>query len=157
MDEYQHEQVDGIYRIIFYENFEQKFQGRNTSFIQSMVQHRGIMRIVDNLHELCCRGTKDYKMALENVQDYNLAKILTRKCTIPHHTGDIKQSQTVFNILFSIQMDIELYNYVDILFKESRTGKLNNGPKEVQRQKTEEAKKPNGLRLHAGVVHISLH
>jgi len=67
-----------------------------------MIKHRKIMKIVENLHDLCCRGSKDYKLALENVQDYNLAKILTRKCTVPHFSGDIKQGLTIYNILFAI-------------------------------------------------------
>ena len=37
MDEYQNEQVAGIYKIIFYENFEQKYQGKSSTFIQSMI------------------------------------------------------------------------------------------------------------------------
>lgn len=43
-----------------------------------MIMHTKIFSIIENLHDLCCRGTKDSKQALANVQDYNLTKILTR-------------------------------------------------------------------------------
>jgi len=33
MDEYQNEQVLQIYQVIFYENFEQKYQGKFSTFI----------------------------------------------------------------------------------------------------------------------------
>ena len=49
------------------------------------------------------------------VQDYNMTKILTRKCSVPDDSGDIKLSRCDFNILYALQMDIENYNYIDIL------------------------------------------
>lgn len=53
-----------------------------------------------------------------------MTKILTRKCSVPDRSGDIKQSLCDFNILFSIQMDIELYNYCDVVFRDYHAGKL---------------------------------
>mmetsp|Transcript_11821 Transcript_11821/g.18204 ORF Transcript_11821/g.18204 Transcript_11821/m.18204 type:complete len:274 (+) Transcript_11821:1779-2600(+) len=160
MDEYQVSSVLVNFQKIFYVNFEQNFAGKSATFIQSMVQHRAIMRIVDNLHDLCCRGLKDYKLALENVQDYNLAKILTRKCTVPHYSGDIKQSLSIFNILNAVQMDIELYNYVDILFFEFRSGRLRERQahvKEVTEIKyKEEEPEEEGERFHASVVFLPM-
>ena len=84
------------------------------------------MSIVENLHDLCCTGQKDVKMALENVQDYNLAKNLTRKCTIPDYTGNVREDKQMYNIIYSIQMDIELYNYVHILFHDYFGGRINS-------------------------------
>jgi hypothetical protein len=55
-----------------------------------MEMHTRIFEIIDNMHDLVCRGTKDYKQALANVEDYNMTKILTRKCSIPDRSGDIK-------------------------------------------------------------------
>mmetsp|Transcript_8089 Transcript_8089/g.13582 ORF Transcript_8089/g.13582 Transcript_8089/m.13582 type:complete len:254 (+) Transcript_8089:1402-2163(+) len=126
-----------------------------------MIQHREIMKLVDNLHDLCCRGNKDYKMALENVQDYVLAKMLSRKCTVPHHTGDIKQAQIHFNILFGLQMDIELYNYVDILFRDFRAGHLDRhlNAKEGRKQNQKTFKNQRGVTIiiHSGVVFLPMH
>ena len=94
------------------------------TLIELMVMHRKIFSIIENLHDLCCKGNKDYKQALENVQDYNMTKILTRKCSIPDKNGDIKDGSCDFNVLFSVQMDIELYSYLEILFRDYRSGKI---------------------------------
>lgn len=71
-----------------------------------------------------CRGTKDYKFALANVQDYNMSKILTKKSSVPDKTGNVKLFTCDFNILFNIQTDIELYNYMQLLFNDYNNGKL---------------------------------
>ena len=49
---------------IFYVNFKELFGGKGMTLIELMVQHRRIFSLIDNLHDLCCRGTKDYKEAL---------------------------------------------------------------------------------------------
>lgn len=67
-----------------------------------MLDHRVRMSIVDNLHDLTCKGLKDYKKALENVKDYNLARILTFKSAIPDVSGDVKQNSYNLDILNSI-------------------------------------------------------
>ena len=59
-------------------------------------------KIIDNLHDLCCRGTKDYREALANVQDYNMTKILSRKCSIPDPSGDVRQSRCDFNVMYAV-------------------------------------------------------
>ena len=85
--------------------------------------HKLIFSLIDNLHELWCRGNLDVKQALAGVQDYNMTKILTRKCSIADGSCDVKNNFVDFNILYNIQMDIELYNYIDILFHNFRYGK----------------------------------
>ena len=75
---------------IFYVNFGERFAGKGMTLIELMQMHRKIFSLIENLHDLCCRGTKDYKEALANVQDYNMTKILTRKCSVPDRSGDIK-------------------------------------------------------------------
>mmetsp|Transcript_22642 Transcript_22642/g.34937 ORF Transcript_22642/g.34937 Transcript_22642/m.34937 type:complete len:101 (-) Transcript_22642:542-844(-) len=96
------------------------------TFEKSMNFHRKTMRIVDNMHDLTCRGIKDYKKALENVKDFNLAKVLVYKCTIPHSTGDIKRGWYNIDVIYAIQTDIELFNYTDILLAEFRHGNLSS-------------------------------
>lgn len=53
-----------------------------------------------------------------------MTKILTRKCSIPDKGGDIKESSCDFNVLFNLQMDIELFNYIDGVFRDFRNGKM---------------------------------
>ena len=69
-----------VFSKIFYRDFTQNFAGKGMTLIELMIMHRRIFSLIDNLHDLCCRGTKDYKEALANVQDYNMTKILSRKC-----------------------------------------------------------------------------
>jgi hypothetical protein len=85
-----------------------------------MVMHTGIFKIIDNLHELFCRGSKNSKEALANVQDYNMTKILTRKCSIPDKSGDYKEGRCELNVIHAVQMDIEMYNYWDIAMRKLR-------------------------------------
>ena len=53
-----------------------------------------------------------------------MTKILTRKCSVPDRSGDIKLNMCDFNILYATQMDIEVYNYIDDMFHQYRAGKL---------------------------------
>ena len=53
-----------------------------------------------------------------------MSKILTRKCSVPDKSGDIKQSTCDFNVLYALQMDIELYTYLEMLFRDYRSGKI---------------------------------
>jgi len=52
---------------IFYVNFEQLFGGKGKTLIELMEMHRVIFALVDNLHDLVCRGNKDQKEALMKV------------------------------------------------------------------------------------------
>lgn len=86
--------------------------------------HRGIFSLIDNLHDLVCRGNKDYKEALSNVQDYNMTKILTRQCSIPDIGGDYKEGRCDLNVIYAVQFDIDLYNYIDIVLRKNKMGIL---------------------------------
>ena len=94
------------------------------TLMELMMMHRRIFSIIDNLHDLLCRGNKDYRQALSNVQDYNMTKILTRKCSIPDKNGDYKEGKCDLDVIYAVQMDIELYNYVDRVLRKLRMGKL---------------------------------
>ena len=94
------------------------------TLMELMMMHRRIFSIIDNLHDLLCRGNKDYRQALSNVQDYNMTKILTRKCSIPDKNGDYKEGRCDLDVIYAVQMDIELYNYVDKVLRKLRMGKL---------------------------------
>jgi hypothetical protein len=94
------------------------------SLMELMVMHTGIFNLIDNLHDLLCRGNKDYKEALNKVQDYNMTKILTRQASIPALSGDYKEGYCDLNTLYAVQMDIELYNYIDVVLRKFRMGIL---------------------------------
>lgn len=75
--------IMSVFQRIFYQNFDHLYANKSMTQIELMVMHRKIYKLIDNLHDLCCRGTKDYKESLATVQDYNMTKILSRKCSIP--------------------------------------------------------------------------
>mmetsp|Transcript_31436 Transcript_31436/g.48058 ORF Transcript_31436/g.48058 Transcript_31436/m.48058 type:complete len:178 (+) Transcript_31436:3255-3788(+) len=52
---------------IFYDDFEMKHKGKQLTLIDLMNLHTRAYDLVENLHDLFCRGTKDYKEALANV------------------------------------------------------------------------------------------
>jgi hypothetical protein len=110
-------------KIFYGANFE-GFKGKHMTLYELMVMHTRIFSIIDNLHELFCRGSKNAKEALANVQDYNMTKILTRKCSIPDKSGDYKEGRCELNVIHAVQMDIEMYNYWDILMRKFRMGIL---------------------------------
>lgn len=72
------------------------------TLMELMMMHRKIFSLIDNLHDLCCKGNKDYREALANVQDYNMTKILTKQSSIPDKSGDIKQNFCELNTLYYI-------------------------------------------------------
>lgn len=109
---------------IFYGSNFQAYKGKHMTLIELMVMHTGIFSIIENLHNLFCRGMKDYKEALSNVQDYNMTKILTRKCSIPDKGGDYKEGKCELDVIHAVQMDIEMFNYVDVIMRKVRMGKL---------------------------------
>jgi len=53
-----------------------------------------------------------------------MTKTLTRKCSVPDRSGDIKLNMCDFNILYACQTDIEAYNYIDDMFHQYRMGSL---------------------------------
>jgi hypothetical protein len=94
------------------------------TLLELMTMHTGIFNIIENLHMLFCMGSKDSKEALSNVQDYNMTKILTRKCSIPDKSGDFKQAKCEMDVIQAVQMDIEMYNYVDVILRKLFMGRL---------------------------------
>ena len=87
---------------IFYDDFDIKHKHKRLSMLDLMNWHTKVFDLVENLHDLFCRGTKDYKEALQNVQMYNMTKILTRKCSIPNTSGDVKQNVCDFNVIHAV-------------------------------------------------------
>ena len=53
-----------------------------------------------------------------------MTKILTRQCSIPDINGDYKEGKCYLNVIYAVQMDIDLYNYVDVVLRKLRMGIL---------------------------------
>ena len=53
-----------------------------------------------------------------------MTKILTRKCAVPDKNGDSKQSRCELDVIYNVQMDIEIYNYIDIILRKLKKGTL---------------------------------
>lgn len=53
-----------------------------------------------------------------------MTKILTRMCSIPDINGDYKESRCDLNVIYAVQFDIELYNYIDCCLRKLRLGIL---------------------------------
>jgi hypothetical protein len=87
---------------IFYGSNFDKFRGTHMTLIELMNMHTKIFSLTENLHTLFCRGTKDAKEALSNVQDYNMTKILTRKCSIPDKSGDFKEGRCELDVIHAV-------------------------------------------------------
>ena len=68
--------------------------------------HRRIFNITANMHELLCRGTKDYRSSLTTVHDFNMSKLLAFKCSIPSPDGIMKNSLVEFDVLAAVYKDI---------------------------------------------------
>jgi hypothetical protein len=67
-----------VFKKMFYGSSWEKFKNKRMSLIELMIMHYSFFDLVNNLHDLTCRGNKDFKEALAKVQDYNMTKILTR-------------------------------------------------------------------------------
>ena len=121
-----------------------------------MLLHRKAFRIKQNLHDLYCCGLKDYMQALRNVEDYNLSIVLERKVSIPSINEVYNEATIHWDIFYTIQMDVENYNYVDVILNDNRMGRLTEENKRVEIEKfqksLEDKTKP---KLNAGVVFLT--
>lgn len=66
-----------------------KYKGMHTTYIEMMNMHRSRFKIMENLNDLLCKGSKDYKESLNTVNDFNRTKVLTRICSVPSSDNDI--------------------------------------------------------------------
>ena len=140
------------YLEIFYtSDFKIRFMNNSMTTLELMLMHRRIFFLTDNLHDLICRGNKDYKTSLANVEDYNKTKILGRKCAIPDLSGDIRNASVHFNIMQNIQMDLEVYNYMDACLKQYFSGDLTMASLNRDREKIYQTQLTPvaGVKIHA--------
>lgn len=123
-NDYQIDMFMKLFHRLFYGQGWILWKGKSMTMNDLMVMHRKIFDIVNNMHDLMCRGSKDYRQALQNVQDYNMTKILTSKCAIPSKSGEFKEGQVEFDVIYAVAMDVEIYNFIDIVLRKYRMGKL---------------------------------
>lgn len=120
----QQDQVYSIFNKMFFGLNFVKHKDKHLTLIDLMVMHRSLFKMVENLHDLVCRGLKDYRQALHIVLEYNLTKIMTRRCSVPDPDGELKNSRVEMNVLFCVANDIEIYNSIDIVLRRYRMQKL---------------------------------
>ena len=71
---------------------------------------------MENLNDLLCKGSKDYKESLSTVKDFNSTKTMTRICSVPSKDNDITQNKIYFDMLKIIKQDIIIFNHIFDLF-----------------------------------------
>ena len=53
-----------------------------------------------------------------------MTKVMTSKCAVPSRNGEFKEGRVEFDIIQSVAMDVEVYNFIDIVLRKYRMGKL---------------------------------
>lgn len=72
-----------------------------------------------------------------------MTKILTRKCSIPDKSGDFKLARCELDVIHAVQMDIEMFNYVDVLLRKYFMGRLASDVKAKSDNKKDAAEENN--------------
>mmetsp|Transcript_22505 Transcript_22505/g.34798 ORF Transcript_22505/g.34798 Transcript_22505/m.34798 type:complete len:106 (+) Transcript_22505:2242-2559(+) len=91
-----------VFSKVFSLETQEKYLITSMQSIELMHLHRNKFRIVENLHDLFCRGNKNYKQALENMQEYNLSRVVTYHCSFPDLSGEKKHAIVDFPTIRSI-------------------------------------------------------
>lgn len=129
-----------IFSRILFKQFDARFRDKYITLIELMVMHRRIFMLGDNLHDLMCRGSQDYKESLQNVDQYNMSKILAFKCSIPSRSGDRKLNKVEMNVVRAVFADIEMYNFIDITLRKFKMGKLRQEVQSMELAKSTDLK-----------------
>lgn len=58
------------------------------------------------------------------MKDFNISKMVQIKMSVPHKSGDPKLRMSTFALIYSVQTDVELFNYIDKLFRSYKLGIL---------------------------------
>lgn len=93
-----------------------EFKGKFVTYLELLCLHRTILGIMENLNDLICKGTKDYRESLLKVQDFNYTKVLAKICSIPSNSGNIVENHIEFDMLKSIYQDTLYFNHVFDIF-----------------------------------------
>lgn len=103
--------VNTVFKKVLFTDWH-KYKGQYVTYLELMSMHRSKFGIMENLNDLLCKGSKDYKESLASVQDFNSTKIMSRICSVPSKNGDITQNRIYFDMLKMILLDIELFNHI---------------------------------------------
>lgn len=116
--------VEKVFNKMFKGLYAHQFMNKSMSLLELMKFHRKAFGLIESLHDLVCRGTKDYKMALNRVYDYNMTKILSKQSSFPDMGGDLKESRVEVNVMYSVQFDITKFNFIESLFRRIKMGTM---------------------------------
>jgi hypothetical protein len=75
---------------------------------------------MENLNDLICKGTKDYRESLLKVQDFNYTKVLAKICSVPSKTGTVIDNHIDFDMLKIIYQDVLYFNHVFDIFNSGK-------------------------------------
>jgi hypothetical protein len=69
MDELSDVQLFGVNNVFFkvLYNKYQNFKGKYVTYLELLCMHRSLFGIMENLNDLICKGTKDYRESLLKV------------------------------------------------------------------------------------------
>ena len=115
MNEDQLKKVNWVFKTILYVNWT-KYKGKSVTYFELMSMHRQKFGIMENLNDLLCKGSKDYKESLATVQDFNCTKIMTRICSVPSKNGDITLNRIHYDMLKIIELDTQIFNHIFDIF-----------------------------------------
>lgn len=90
------------------------------------------------------------------MQDYNLSKLLQRKTSIPSTTDVYNEGKVHLNIIYWIQMDIENYNYISVVFHDWRNGRLTDEVKKREYENVNQEEDKSAMKLHPCEVLLTL-
>jgi hypothetical protein len=92
------------------------FKGKFVTYLSLLCMHRSLFGIMENLNDLICKGTKDYRESLLKVQDFNYTKVLAKICSVPSKTGTVIDNHIDFDMLKIIYQDVLYFNHVFDIF-----------------------------------------
>ena len=133
MTEHQTEMAMEAFRRIF-EKSRSVYKHISFQVMELLTMHIQIFKIIENLHDLMCIGSKDYKVALSTVQDYNMTKLVAAKCAIPDKSGEFKKARCDIDTIKNVFMDIGLFNFVDMILAKYKQGSLSTFVQEKEKQ-----------------------
>lgn len=119
LNEDQLRKVNAVFETILFNNWN-KYKGQFVTYIELMSMHKSRFGIMENLNDLLCKGSKDYKESLATVQDFNATKIMSRICSVPSKNGDVTLNRIYFDMLKIILQDIQLFNHIFDIFNGGR-------------------------------------
>ena len=116
--------LHSLFEKFLYGSLQYKFRSGSLSLNDLVLIHWEKFQLINRLHDLVCRGTKDYHQSLSVVQDFNLMKSLSKRLSFPDINGNNKESRVVIETMRHLFDDLDLYNFVDVVFRKHQMAEL---------------------------------